>query len=52
MAILALSIHTRLLWPSVVLGVAALWLCVSLYGRIERLFYAYRETEKENETWN
>ena len=49
MAILALSIHTRLLWPSVVLGVAALWLCVSLYGRIERLFYAYRETEKENE---
>lgn len=49
MAILALSIHTRLLWPSVVLGVAALWLCVSLYGRIERLLYAYRETEKENE---
>ena len=49
MAILALSIHTHLLWPSVVLGVAALWLCVSLYGRIERLFYAYRETEKENE---
>ena len=49
MAALALSIHAHLLWPSVALGVALLWLCVSLYGRIGRLRYAYRETEKENE---
>ena len=49
MAALALSIKAHLLWPSVALGVALLWLCVSLYGRIERLRYAYRETEKENE---
>lgn len=46
---LALSIHAHLLWPSVALGVALLWLCVSLYGRIGRLLYAYHETEKENE---
>ena len=49
MAALALSIKAHLLWPSVALGVALLWLCVSLYGRIGRLRYAYRETEKENE---
>ena len=49
MVALALSIHAHLLWPSVALGVALLWLCVSLYGRIGRLRYAYRETEKENE---
>ena len=49
MAALVLSIHAHLLWPSVALGVALLWLCVSLYGRIGRLRYAYRETEKENE---
>ena len=46
---LALSIRAGLLWPSVALGVALLWLCLSLYGRIGRLLYAYRETEKENE---
>ena len=49
MAALALSIKAHLLWPSVALGVALLWLCVSLYGRIGRLRYAYRETEKESE---
>jgi len=49
MSSLALSIHAHLLWPSVALGVALLWLCVSLYERIGRLRYAYRETEKENE---
>ena len=49
MAMLALSIRAHLLWPSVALGVALLWLCLSLYGRIGRLLYAYRETEKENE---
>jgi len=49
MTCLALSIHAGLLWPSVALGVALLWLCLSLYGRIGRLLYAYRETEKENE---
>ncbi len=49
MAALALSIKAHLLWPSVALGVALLWLCVSLYGRIGRLLYAYRETEKESE---
>ncbi|MBR2234717.1 MAG: hypothetical protein IJ892_06635, partial [Prevotella sp.] len=26
-----------------------LWLCASLYGRMSRMLYAYRETEKENE---
>ena len=46
---LAISIKAHLLWPSIALGVALLWLCVSLYGRIERLLYAYHETEKENE---
>ena len=46
---LALSIKAHLLWPSIALGVALLWLCVSLYGRIERLLYAFHETEKENE---
>ena len=43
MAVLALSIHAHLLWPSVALGVALLWLCLSLYGRIGRLLYAYRK---------
>ena len=46
---LALSIKAHLFWPSIALGVALLWLCVSLYGRIERLLYAFHETEKENE---
>ena len=49
MAILAVSIQTHLLWPSIALVVMLLWLCVSLYGRVDRLLYAYRETEKENE---
>ena len=49
MAILAVSIQAHLLWPSIALAVALLWLCVSLYGRVGRLLYAYRETEKENE---
>jgi len=49
MTCLALSIRAGLLWPSAALGLALLWLCVSLYGRIERLRYAYHETEKENE---
>lgn len=49
MATLAFSIHAHLLWPSIALVVALLWLCVSLYGRIDRLRYAYHETEKENE---
>jgi len=34
---LALSIRAHLLWPSAALGVALLWLCLSLYGRIGRL---------------
>ena len=46
---LAVSIQSRLLWPSIALAVALLWLCVSLYGRISRLRYAYHETEKEND---
>jgi len=49
MAVLAVSIQAHLLWPSIALVVMLLWLCVSLYGRIGRLLYAYRETEKENE---
>lgn len=49
MTALAVSIQTHLLWPSIALGVVILWLCVSLYGRIERLLYAYHETEKKNE---
>ena len=49
MSVLAASIHARLVWPSIALAVALLWLCLSLYGRISRLLYAYRETEKENE---
>lgn len=49
LAVMVLSIKAHLLWPSIALGVALLWLCVSLYGRIERLLYAYHETEKENE---
>ena len=46
---LSVSIHAHLVWPSIALTVALLWLCVSLYNRIDRLLYAYRETEKENE---
>ena len=49
MACLAVSIHARLLWPSISLGAVLLWLCASLYSRTNRLLYAYRETEKENE---
>ena len=49
MTCLAVSIHAHLIWPSIALIVALLWLCVSLYGRVERLLYAYHETEKENE---
>ena len=49
MAVLALSIGAGLLWPSIALVVILLWLCVSLNGRTDRLLYAYRETEKENE---
>ena len=49
MAILAISIQAHLLWPSIALFVMLLWLSVTLYGRIGRLLYAYRETEKENE---
>ena len=49
MACLAVSIHAHLLWPSITLGVALLWLSATLYSRMNRLFYAYHETEKENE---
>ena len=49
MAVLAVSIQAHLLWPSIALVVILLWLCVSLNGRTDRLRYAYRETEKENE---
>ena len=49
MTCLAVSIHAHLIWPSIALIVALLWLCVLLYGRVERLLYAYHETEKENE---
>jgi hypothetical protein len=44
MACLAVSIQARLLWPSIALGVTWLWLCASLYSRMNRLLYAYRET--------
>ena len=47
MACLTVSIHARLLWSSISLAIALLLLCVSLYSRIERLRYAYFETEKE-----
>ena len=46
---LALSVKAHLLWASIALIVAMLWLCVSFYGRISRLRYAYHETEKENQ---
>lgn len=49
MAVLAISIHVHLIWPSIALVVMLLWLCVSLYGRVGRLIYAYHEMEKENE---
>ena len=48
-AVLSVSIQAHLIWPSIALGVLLLWLCASLYGRISRMLYAYRETEKENE---
>ncbi len=48
-ACLVFSIQAHLIWPSIALGIALLWLCVSMYGRIDRLRYAYHETEKENE---
>ena len=46
---LAVSIGAGLVWPSIALGVALVWLCAAMYGRIGRMRYAYRETEKENE---
>ena len=46
---LVVCINAHLLWPSIALIVALLWLCVSLFGRINRLRYAYHETEKENQ---
>ena len=46
---LGVCINAHLLWPSIALIVALLWLCVSLFGRINRLRYAYHETEKENQ---
>lgn len=49
MAGLAVSIGVGLVWPSIALGVALVWLCASMYGRIGRMRYAYHETEKENE---
>ena len=49
LATLAISIRAHLIWSSIALGVVLLWVCVSLYARIDRLLYAYRETEKENE---
>ena len=49
MAAMVLSVKSHLLWASIALIVAMLWLCVSLYGRISRLRYAYHETEKENQ---
>lgn len=49
MAALAVSIHARLVWTSIALGVVLLWLCAQLYGRMSRMLYAYHETEKENE---
>ena len=49
MAVLAISIHAHLIWSSIALVVMLLWLCVSLYGRVGRLLYAYHEMEKENE---
>jgi signal transduction histidine kinase len=48
MACLVFSIQAHLLWPSITLGIALIWLCTALYGRIGRLLYAYHETEKEN----
>ena len=49
MVCLAVSVHAHLLWPSIALGVLWTWLCVLLYAHIDRLRYAYHETEKENE---
>ena len=49
MAAMVLSVKAHLLWASIALIIAMLWLCVSLYGRISRLRYAYHETEKENQ---
>ena len=47
--LLAVAIHAHLLWPSISLGVILLWGYASLYSRMSRLLYAYRETERENE---
>ena len=48
-ACLAFSIQAHLLWPSITLGIMLLWLCTAMYSRINRLRYAYHETEKEND---
>ena len=49
MVCLTASIAVGLVWPSIALGVALVWQCAAMYGRIGRTLYAYRETEKENE---
>ena len=49
MTVLGVSVQTHLVWPSIAVAIALLWLCVSLYGRVERLLYAYHEAEKMNE---
>ena len=49
MAGLSVCVLFHLVWPSIALAVLLLWLCASLYGRMSRIIYAYRETEKENE---
>jgi len=46
---LSVCVLFHLVWPSIALAVLLLWLCASLYGRMSRIIYAYRETEKENE---
>ena len=49
MAGLSVCVLFHLVWPSIALAVLLLWLCASLYSRMSRIIYAYRETEKENE---
>ena len=49
MVCLTASIAVGLVWPSIALGVALVWQCAAMYGRIGRTLYAYREMEKENE---
>ena len=49
MTVLGVSVQAHLVWPSIAVAIALLWLCVSLYGRVERLLYAYHEAEKMNE---